>query len=1070
VPATNITYAANFGVAVTLTGTSSTNVGGAVTGSGTFVVGSTNQLTAVASNGWLFVSWSDGTTNNPDAIVVPATNITYTAIFQPVVYTWTNFVGDPGVTGTTDGTGSAAQFSLPAGVVVDNAGNVFVADYANHTIRKVTSAGVVTTLAGSAGVAGTTDATGSAARFNNPVGVAVDTNGNVYVADSNNHTIRKVTSAGVVTTLAGSAGVTGTNDATGSAARFNWPHGLALDNAGNVVVADYSNHTIRQVTMAGVVTTLAGSAGVTGTNDATGSAARFNSPTGVAVDSASNVYVADYANHIIRQLIPQATDGGTNWLVTTVAGRAGVTGTNDGAGSAAQFNDPAGVAVDRAGNVFVVDQHNHTIRQLSAVPARTKARRFVRAVTTIGGSPGNSGTSDGAGSAARFDDPFSVAVDSLGNVFVADQYNNRISTSKSLGVPPVTLTVLAGNGGNASGGGSYTSGSNAVLTATASNGWSFVSWSDGATNNPYTIAVPATNFTYTADFQRQTATITGGTNPENGGSVSGGGTYITGTNVQLTASVNSGWTFTGWSDGVMNTTRTVTVPTTNVTYTANFQQLTATITAQANPPAGGLVSGGGVINDGATATVIAVPNAGYQFINWTESGTPVSTAASYSFTVTANRNLTANFGNGLTITTSSLLPAGTNGISYRQLFQATGGYPAYTWAFSAGRLPPGLTLNASSGALSGKPTAAGVYNFRVNVTDSQHQSASNDFSVAIGNVAGPLAGTYTGLLLATNAPPCAGAGFVKIVLAKTGAFAGNLTLAGQKTAFTGRFDATGHATNTVAGVSVVLQTDMHNGSGQISGVITGSGFMAVLLAELPNTSPMWQGTYTVALSPADATATNVPQGYGYATLVVSRRGSGSLSGVLNDGTKVTTTAAVLRSGLWPVYVPLYQHAGVLAGWVTLATNTEVTGVLDWCAPARPSYAAFSTTLTLNGSQYTTGPAPLAGIWDVTVAGGGFSNLVKTVTIDANGDVTVINPGADDLTLKLLTTAKVYRIVFAGFQQQTTLTGQFTGSFKATVGGKAIVFNGLLLQAQRAGAGLFQNGTGLTGGVTIEPVP
>src|ERR1035441_2064424 len=175
------------------------------------------------------------------------------------IYAWTTLAGHPGGSGTNDGTGSAARFSNPSGVAVDSAGNVLVADGANQTIRKVASTGVVTTLAGSPGAYGSADGTGSAARFWNPSGVAVDSAGNVFVADSQNGTIRKVTSAGVVTTLAGSAGAWGTADGTGSAARFNHPSGVAVDSTGNVFVADTWNDTIRKVTPAGVVTTLAGS-------------------------------------------------------------------------------------------------------------------------------------------------------------------------------------------------------------------------------------------------------------------------------------------------------------------------------------------------------------------------------------------------------------------------------------------------------------------------------------------------------------------------------------------------------------------------------------------------------------------------------------------------------------------------------------------------------------------------------------------------------------------------------------------------------------------------------------------
>ncbi len=151
--------------------------------------------------------------------------------------------GDIGGFGNEDGTGAAARFDYPLDVAVDSFGNVYVADQGNHTIRKVTAAGVVTTLAGTAGMSGSTDGTGAAARFDNPIGVAVDSSGNVYVADHDNHTIRKVTAAGMVTTLAGTAGMSGSTDGTGAAARFDHPWGMAVDSSGNVYVADQANHT-----------------------------------------------------------------------------------------------------------------------------------------------------------------------------------------------------------------------------------------------------------------------------------------------------------------------------------------------------------------------------------------------------------------------------------------------------------------------------------------------------------------------------------------------------------------------------------------------------------------------------------------------------------------------------------------------------------------------------------------------------------------------------------------------------------------------------------------------------------
>ena len=340
-------------------------------------------------------------------------------------YSWVNFAGQPGSDGNTDDTGSAARFHTPAGVAVDNAGNVFVADTYNHTIRKITAAGVVTTFAGSAGVTGTNDATGSAARFNTPYGVAVDTNGNVYVADSSNSTIRKITPAGMVTTLAGLAWNSGSADGTGSGARFYWPYAVTVDSAGNVFVADEANHTIRKVTPAGEVTTLAGSAGNSGSADGTSIAAGFYNPTGVAVDTNGNVYVADSYNHTIRKV----TAAGE---VTTLAGSAQHPDSTDGMGSTARFYFPIGVAVDGAGNVFVADTYNSTIRKITAAGM----------VTTIGGEAGRVGSFDGIGSSANFNNPYGIAVDSAGILYAADSGNDRISKGTPGGLGSLQVTIV----------------------------------------------------------------------------------------------------------------------------------------------------------------------------------------------------------------------------------------------------------------------------------------------------------------------------------------------------------------------------------------------------------------------------------------------------------------------------------------------------------------------------------------------------------------------------------------------------------------------------------------------------
>jgi len=308
-------------------------------------------------------------------------------------------IGDPG---NTDGTGTDARFNYPRGVAVDSAGNVYVADRNNHTIRKVSAVGVVTTLAGTARMAGSADGTGTAARFYNPYGVTIDSAGNVYVADGSNHTIRKVSAAGVVTTLAGTAGMPGSADGTGTAARFNLPTGVTVDSASNVYVADYGNHAIRKVSALGVVTTLAGSAGIPGSADGPGTAALFYDPRDVTVDSAGNVYVADSGNHTIRKV------NGAG-VVTTLAGSAGVPGSADGPSTTSLFYDPRGVTVDSADNVYIADTGNHTIHKVS--PTGT--------ATTIAGIAGVSGILLGA--TPRFASPIGLAI--VADSIVISDYN-----------------------------------------------------------------------------------------------------------------------------------------------------------------------------------------------------------------------------------------------------------------------------------------------------------------------------------------------------------------------------------------------------------------------------------------------------------------------------------------------------------------------------------------------------------------------------------------------------------------------------------------------------------------------
>ena len=348
-------------------------------------------------------------------------------------YTFTTIAGKFSSGGTADGVGSAARFTNLQGITVDSAGTIFAVDsFTSNTIRKITPSGVVTTIAGTAGVKGQTDGAGSAALFNVPIGIAVDRAGTLYVVDGDNQTIRKITPAGVVSTLAGSALNRGSADGTGSAAQFDYPRQVAVDNSGILYVADWGNGTVRKITPAGVVTTLAGSPGQFAQVDGNGSAARFSSLSGgIAVDSGGTVYVVD--NQMVRKITPAGDVG-------TLAGAAGASpGFVDGTGTAARFRHPNGLAVSASGTVYVADLDNFAIRAIS--PAGV--------VTTVAGLPGTAGYQDGAGTDARFWQPLALAIDAIGTLYLTDSLAVRQGTAGTLAAPvitaqPVSTTVSTG--------------------------------------------------------------------------------------------------------------------------------------------------------------------------------------------------------------------------------------------------------------------------------------------------------------------------------------------------------------------------------------------------------------------------------------------------------------------------------------------------------------------------------------------------------------------------------------------------------------------------------------------------
>lgn len=340
-------------------------------------------------------------------------------------YSFTRIAGSPQPHGYADGAGSNARFNQPFSVAVDSVGNVYVTDYQNHVLRKITPAGVVSTLAGRHGTSGWADGTGAEARFNGAADIAIDSAGNLWVADSGNHVIRKVSATGATTTFAGEPGVPGSSNGTGFNAHFRYPSGIAVDPSGNIYVTDRGNQIIRKITPAGVVSTLAGRIGIGGSIDGTGSNATFDGLGGMTIDTAGNLYVVDTHAHIVRKVTP---DG----VVSTIAGTRGVSGSANGNGTAASFHTPMSIAAGANGTVYVADMGNNLIRRIAtSLEVSTVAGRLEH------------GNRDGTGTDAQFYTPVGVAVDSAGNVYVADLYNHSIRKISAAGV----VSGFAGSGG-----------------------------------------------------------------------------------------------------------------------------------------------------------------------------------------------------------------------------------------------------------------------------------------------------------------------------------------------------------------------------------------------------------------------------------------------------------------------------------------------------------------------------------------------------------------------------------------------------------------------------------------------
>jgi uncharacterized protein YjdB len=440
-----------------ITGTSSLNVGastsltctGVAWSSSNTSVASVNSVTGVVTGIAAGTATISCSSSNACGTVYATFAITVTTPAPLAVYNISTYAGTGTLGFSGDGgAASSAQFSYPYAVAVTSAGTVYVADQVNNRIRKITSTGIISTIAGNGTYGNTGDGgAATAATLANPQGVAVDAAGNVYVADYGNNRIRKISTTGIITNFAGSG--TGVDGGAATAADVYHPSAVAVDASGNVYIAETGNNRVRKVNTSGIISTVAGT-GVSGFSGDGGSAtaAKLSSPFGVSTDASGNVYIADLGNNRIRKV-----SGG---VISTVAGTgvAGFSG-DGGAATSAAINTPYGMTLDASGNMYICDYNNFRIRRVSSTGV----------ISTIAGTgTATYGGDGGLATLADLNRPTGIAVDASGNIYIADNNNQRV---RKLCVLPVSGTITGPT--------TVVMGNNITLSTTGTGGtWSSV--------------------------------------------------------------------------------------------------------------------------------------------------------------------------------------------------------------------------------------------------------------------------------------------------------------------------------------------------------------------------------------------------------------------------------------------------------------------------------------------------------------------------------------------------------------------------------------------------------------------
>jgi hypothetical protein len=981
--------------------------------------------------------------------------------------------------GSADGTGTSASFSRPYGVTTDGAGNLYVADYYNHKIRKIVIAtGVVTTVAGS-GTDAFANGTAAAASFNYPAGIVADKIGNLYVADQLNNRIRKIVLAtGAVTTFAGS-GTDAFADGSSSSANFSSPVGITTDGT-NLYVADANNNRIRKIVIStGAVTTLAGSGNANFANG-TGIVASFSNPSGITYDGVGSLFVADQYNNRIRKIII------SSGVVTTLAGN-GNANVTDGVGTAAAFDNPVDISSDGIGNVYVTDQNNNRIRKVNTATG---------VVTTVAGS--STGTTDATGTAAKFNSPAGIVADNAGKLYVGDLGNDRI---RAITVTGYNLNTALPTGLAMNGETGVISGTPTVETAAAN--YSITSSNAAgistATVNIAVVAEPSiSSFAPTSAAIAQTVTITGTnftgvTSVTFGGTAAASFTVVSPTSITavvaagtsgsvsvvkagITASL-AGFTFLQPTASISGTTSVCVNGTTpsiiftgafgaapyTFTYTINNgSNLTATTTSGSTVTVAAPTGTAGTFTynlvsvadnasnsqtqtGSATVTVNALPTITTQAI------TPICGA----LTADLNTGITSDT-TGLTIayysnaglTTTVANPVSASGTYYIKVITSTNCTASAAVVVNAFKPVPGTpTISVTQPTCSTATATVSVTSTLTGLTFSNdgttYTNTTGVFTVAAGS-------SYS--ITAKNSDGCISAAVTGTVNAQPVTPATPLVNITQPTCST----ATGTITVTSTGAStfalVIEGTTFSNPTGVFNNITAGSAYSVTTTSAAGCTSPATNGTVNAQPSTPTVPTVSVTQPT-CTTATATINVTSTLTGFTfsNDGTTYTNTTGVFTVAAGSSYsITAKNAAGCISVAAAGTVNTQpatptvptVSVTQPTCSTATATISVTSTLTGLTFSNDGTTYTNTTGVFTVA-AGSSYSITAKnaagcistgvTGTVNAqpvspsSPTVSVTQPTCSTATATVTITSSLTGLTFSkDGTDYTNTTGVFTG--------------------------------------------